>query len=173
MKYGILGLVIRNKAQGIRNSTNDWNPESKLYWQILESSTCGPESTAWNQESKTSCLGFLYMGRTNTTLQYGGCSCLQVRWQYGIVMKPVRPRPLFILLRNERCIIILIHLTDNKNNKNVALVCSVTTCESKKKGIVHGQGAPKIMSFLILLSWLVSSNNNGHMFLGLLRVIFL
>ena len=50
---------------------------------------------------------------------------------------------------------------------------SVTICELKKKGIVHGQGTPNIMSFLMLLSRLVSSNDNGHMFLGLLRVIFL
>ena len=52
-----------------------------------------------------------------------------------MVLKPVRPRPLFIILWNERCIIIfiLIHLTDNKNNKNVALVYSVTICELKKE----------------------------------------
>ena len=33
-------------AQEIRNTTNDWNPESKFYRQILKSST-------WNPESKT------------------------------------------------------------------------------------------------------------------------
>ena len=33
-------------AQEIRNPTNDWNPESKFYRQILKSST-------WNPESKT------------------------------------------------------------------------------------------------------------------------
>ena len=26
---GILGFGLRNSAQGIRNPTNDWNPESK------------------------------------------------------------------------------------------------------------------------------------------------
>ena len=29
-KSGILGFGMRNTAQGIRNPTNDWNPESKL-----------------------------------------------------------------------------------------------------------------------------------------------
>ena len=33
--------------------TNNWNPESKLHCQRLESSTWNPESTAWNPESKT------------------------------------------------------------------------------------------------------------------------
>ena len=45
-KWGILGFGIRNTALGIRNPTNDWNPESKFHWQRLESSTCNPESTA-------------------------------------------------------------------------------------------------------------------------------
>ena len=36
-----------NTAQGIRNPTKDWNPESKFHWQKLESSTWNPESTAW------------------------------------------------------------------------------------------------------------------------------
>ena len=49
----ILGFGMRNTAQGIRNPTNDWNPESKFYWQILKSSTWNRESTAWNPESKT------------------------------------------------------------------------------------------------------------------------
>ena len=40
----ILGFGIRNTAQGIRNPTNDWNPESKFHWQKLESSTWNPES---------------------------------------------------------------------------------------------------------------------------------
>ena len=43
---------IRNTAQGIRNPTNNWNPESKFHWQRLESSTWNPESTEWNPESK-------------------------------------------------------------------------------------------------------------------------
>ena len=42
---GILGFGIRNTAQGIRNPTNDWNPESNFYCEILESSTWNPEST--------------------------------------------------------------------------------------------------------------------------------
>ena len=33
------GLGIRNTAQGIRNPTNDWNPESKFHLKNPESST--------------------------------------------------------------------------------------------------------------------------------------
>ena len=40
-------------ASGIRNPTNDWNPETKFHWQRLESSTWNPESITWNPESKT------------------------------------------------------------------------------------------------------------------------
>ena len=31
VESGILGLGIRNTAVGIRNSTNNWNPESKFH----------------------------------------------------------------------------------------------------------------------------------------------
>ena len=48
---GILGFRIQNTAQGIRNRTNDRNPESNLHWQRLESSTWNPQSTAWGPES--------------------------------------------------------------------------------------------------------------------------
>ena len=44
VESGILGFGIRNVAQGIRNLTEHWNPESR---------TRDPESTAWNPESKT------------------------------------------------------------------------------------------------------------------------
>ena len=37
MESEILGFGIQNTAQGIRNPTNDWKPESKFHW--LESST--------------------------------------------------------------------------------------------------------------------------------------
>lgn len=37
---------IRNTSQGIRNPTEDWNPESKFHRRRLE-------STAWNPEYKT------------------------------------------------------------------------------------------------------------------------
>ena len=46
VEFGILGLGIRNTAQGIRNPTNDCNPESKFHWQRLESSIWNPESSA-------------------------------------------------------------------------------------------------------------------------------
>ena len=52
----ILAGGIRNLgkcASGIRNSSQDWNPESKFHWHRLESSTWNLESTAWNPESKT------------------------------------------------------------------------------------------------------------------------
>ena len=49
---GILGLKIRNWAQGIW-SLKSWNPESKFHWQRLESSTRSPESTARNLGCKT------------------------------------------------------------------------------------------------------------------------
>ena len=45
MPPGVLGCGIRNRAQGIGNPTNDWSPESKFYWQILEFSTWNPKST--------------------------------------------------------------------------------------------------------------------------------
>ena len=67
MESEILGFGLRNTAQGIQNPTNDWNPESKFHWQILESSIWNiirnPESTAWNPEFKT-VLDFLTWGET-------------------------------------------------------------------------------------------------------------
>ena len=44
---------IWNTAQGIRNLTNDCNPESTVHWQRPQSTTWNLESTAWNPESKT------------------------------------------------------------------------------------------------------------------------
>ena len=52
LESAILGFGIRNTVQGIWNRTNDWNSESKFYWQRLESSTWNSQSTAWNPESK-------------------------------------------------------------------------------------------------------------------------
>ena len=31
VESGVLGFGIRNRAQGIRNPTNEWNPESTFY----------------------------------------------------------------------------------------------------------------------------------------------
>ena len=39
MESAILGYGIRNTALGIRNPTNDWNPEFKFHWQWLETNT--------------------------------------------------------------------------------------------------------------------------------------
>ena len=50
MESTILGFGIQNTAKGIRNPTNDWNPESKFYGQILESRI-------------QDCPEFPYMGR--------------------------------------------------------------------------------------------------------------
>ena len=36
--FGILGFGIWNSAQGIRNSANPWNVESKFHWQEI----CNP-----------------------------------------------------------------------------------------------------------------------------------
>ena len=35
VESGILSLGIRNTAQGIRNLSNDWDPEYKFHWQKL------------------------------------------------------------------------------------------------------------------------------------------
>ena len=45
--------IIRNPAPGTRNPYKDLNPESKFHWHRLESSTWNPGSTTWNSESKT------------------------------------------------------------------------------------------------------------------------
>ena len=42
-----MGFGIQETAQGIRNTSNDWN------LQRMESSTWNPESTTWDPESKT------------------------------------------------------------------------------------------------------------------------
>ena len=56
VESGILGFGMRNIAQGIQNSTNDWNsgvPESKFHWEKRESSSWNREFTVWNPESGT------------------------------------------------------------------------------------------------------------------------
>ena len=55
VEFGILGFRMRNTSQTLKNSesTNDWNPESKCYWQRLESSSWNPEFVTWNPESKS------------------------------------------------------------------------------------------------------------------------
>ena len=39
VESGILGFGIQNTAQGIRNPSNVWNPESKFHLKNQESST--------------------------------------------------------------------------------------------------------------------------------------
>ena len=53
VEFGILGFRMRNTSQTLKNSesTNDWNPESKCYWQRLESGTWNPEFVTWNPDS--------------------------------------------------------------------------------------------------------------------------
>ena len=54
MESEILGFGILNTAQGIRNPTNDRNPEFQVpRIKNLESSTWDSESKVWNPESKT------------------------------------------------------------------------------------------------------------------------
>ena len=48
VKSGILGFGIRNTAQGIRNPSNDCNPESKFHWNPGPKN---PKSTACNPQS--------------------------------------------------------------------------------------------------------------------------
>ena len=61
VESGILGFGIRNTAQGIRNPTNDWNPQSKSNWERLEWSTWNPESTGVESRIQHY-LGFPCMG---------------------------------------------------------------------------------------------------------------
>ena len=49
LEQGILGFGIRTTAQGIRNPTKDWNPESEFHRQILPTPLPGIQ----NPESKT------------------------------------------------------------------------------------------------------------------------
>ena len=56
VESGILGFGMRNIAQGIQNSTNDWNsgvPESKFHREKQESSSWNREFKVWNPESGT------------------------------------------------------------------------------------------------------------------------
>ena len=63
MESGILGFGIRNTAQGVRNRINDWNSESRILLQRLES-TEFLESGSHDMESRIQdCLGFPYIGR--------------------------------------------------------------------------------------------------------------
>ena len=61
VESGILGF-------GIRNPTNNWNPEFNFHWHGLESSTWNPESMAWNPESKTTLDSFT---RRESGVQFG------------------------------------------------------------------------------------------------------
>ena len=66
-----MGIGIRNTAVGIRNPTNDWNPESKFHGkrcgkQYLESGTHEVESRIQD------CLGFPHMGDTRLIVEVLG-----------------------------------------------------------------------------------------------------
>ena len=62
VESGIQGIGIRNTAKGIRNSTKDWNLESKFNCQRLESSTWNPEFAALESRIQD-CLGFPFTKR--------------------------------------------------------------------------------------------------------------
>ena len=70
------GFGIRNAAQGIRNPTNDWNPEPNFHWQRLESSTWNPKSTGVKSSIQDS-LAFPYIGqnRSSSTSVLGPFHC--------------------------------------------------------------------------------------------------
>ena len=62
VESGILEVILLMESGilsfGIRNTVHDWNPESKFYWQILESST-SVESGIHSVESRIQdCSGF-------------------------------------------------------------------------------------------------------------------
>jgi len=69
VESGILGLGTRNTAKGIRNSTDEWNLESKLHRQRLEPITWESRAMVWNPRIQD-CLGSPYIGRLlRATLQ--------------------------------------------------------------------------------------------------------
>ena len=63
---------IQNTAQGIRDPTKDWNPESEFFWQILESSTWNPKFTVWNPESHNRLESRIQVPLTETGMQLPG-----------------------------------------------------------------------------------------------------
>ena len=64
IESGILGFGTRNPAQGFRNLANNWNPESKSYWQRIRN----PCST-WTPESKT-VLDYLTWGEVLKVVRF-------------------------------------------------------------------------------------------------------
>ena len=78
MESGILGW-------GIRVLTNNWNPESKFYWQILESSIL---NLKWRIQD---CPGFPYVGRRCHPINFVAFSCTSDR-------KIIQPRTHSIIL---------------------------------------------------------------------------
>ena len=64
VEFWILDFGIWNIAQGIRNPTNDWKPESKFHWQRIRNPVAGirnPES--WirgGMENKSHFFYFVY-----------------------------------------------------------------------------------------------------------------
>ena len=64
VESGILGFGTRNPAQGFQNLANNWNPESKSYWQRIRN----PCST-WNPESKT-VLDYLTWGEVLKVVRF-------------------------------------------------------------------------------------------------------
>ena len=82
-KSGILGSGIWSKVQGIRNPSNEWNPESRFHWQRLGSSTWNPQFTTWKPESKTS-LDFLSWDEWISTVRKN----TKKMWRYLPCTKP-------------------------------------------------------------------------------------
>ena len=61
VESGILGFGTQNTAQGIRNPTEEWNPESKFHWKRLE---YGIHGMGFIMQDG---LGFPYTGLKNNT----------------------------------------------------------------------------------------------------------
>ena len=64
VESGILGFGTRNPAQGFRDLANNWNPETKSYWQRIRN----PCST-WTPESKT-VLDYLTWGEVLKVVRF-------------------------------------------------------------------------------------------------------
>ena len=58
VESGILGFGIRCTAQGIRNSTNDWNPESKFHSQEIRNPLLGISGILETRLVESGILGF-------------------------------------------------------------------------------------------------------------------
>ena len=107
------GFGVRSAAQGIRNPTNDWNPEPNFHWQRLESSTWNPKSTGVESRIQDS-LAFPYMGQKKTFIHLcsGPLSLLPTKRCQRPPMIHHPPRPLLLLISAVHLGLLLLHPQD-------------------------------------------------------------